>query len=66
MATKPGHHNRNYPLKSGGPPAPINERVRRRLIMSEVYKSMRGQGTPMDCIERSLERSALNTNEKTT
>lgn len=64
--TKPGKENRNYPLKSGGLPAPINERVRRRLIMSEFYKSMHGQGTPKDRIERNLERSALNTNEKTT
>lgn len=38
-----------------GPPEPINDRIRLKLLISDKIKEKRGLGTKQDAVERSLE-----------
>lgn len=45
---------------SCGPPAPINDRIKLKLLVSAEIKKRRGLGTRQNAVERSLERHTIN------
>lgn len=55
-----GHDLLSSSSATCGPPLPINNRIRIKLLISDELRKRKGLGTTQDRTEKRLERLAMN------